>query len=231
MALAWVFFTVSISAIAADQVKGFYVGVGYGIININSEEGERFSRANNGSLNFGYSFSENWAVEALFSQTISGGAATIKRSLDVTQNIRADALSQGLTPDQAEEAVVSAKLDTSAKAKATIDNYGLFGVYRTSGPLYGKFKVGVLNVRTSLDTTPDEGRLDVTSIYSTKSYSFSDSAVEDLNFYIDSSKSETKFSYGAGGGYKISEKFAVEVEFTRLLNDYNSYSLTAIYQF
>jgi opacity protein-like surface antigen len=223
----------SIEALATDQVKGFYVGVGYGTININSEEEDvNFSRAKNGSLHFGYSFSENWSVEAQFSRTVAGGTATIEESFDVTREIRASAISQGLTPSQAEQAVAYADVDVLVKVNAAIDNYGLFGVYRTSGPIYAKFKAGVLNVRTSADSRVDGALLNIASVYESESYPLSDSEVDSLNTYIEPiSESETKFSYGLGGGYKISDKFAVEMEFTRLLNDYNSYTLSAKYHF
>lgn len=226
----------SVGALAANEGVGFYVGVGYGAVKLPDEVGD-FSNPKNGSIDFGYSFSENWAVEAQISNSVSEGSMSVEASgYDITYETRADLVqNRGFTPTQAMQAVQSATADYSTKADLSVDTYGLYGVYRTSGALYAKVKAGITSIKTTADISLDKAVMTVVNSSNVSSTVDLKEAGMDLGSFSDEdtsfSESETEASFGIGAGYKVSDKFAVELEFIRLSSDLDSYSLSAKYHF
>ena len=157
-------------------------------------------------------------------------------SIDITYETRSSLVSeQGFNYTQAMQAVNSASVDFAVRADISVDTYGIYGVYRTAGPLYAKIKAGVLSVETSADLSVTEATVTVVDASNmTSTFPFEKaqlSAVEEAADLSTISETETEFSIGVGAGYKFSDKFAVELEFTRLSSDFDSYSLSAKYHF
>ena len=229
--LASVIGTLATGAVAQES-SGFYVGAGFGAVKLPSEEGLNFSNPKNGSIDFGYSFSENWAVEARLSQTVSEGSLSANEVQDVTSELRSALIGEGFSSSQAIAAVKSATLDMTLKLDASVDSYGIYGVYRSSGQLYFKAKAGLVSVKTTIDGGASKASLNVVDSLN-KSTTMS---ADDIGFELDDlnqsmSETETKFSAGIGGGYKFSEKLAAELEYTQLTSDFDTYTLSIKYSF
>lgn len=216
----------------AQENSGFYVGAGFGVVKLPSEDGLNFSNPKNGSIDFGYSFSENWAVEAQVSQTVSEGTLSSNETRNITSEFRAALMDEGLTSAQAIAAVKSADLDMSVKLDASVDSYGIYGVYRSSGQLYFKAKAGLLSVKTTIDGGASKAAVNVVnSANQSTNLSANDMGFDLSDFDQSMSETETEFSAGIGGGYKFSEKLAAELEYTQLTSDFDSYTLSVKYSF
>jgi outer membrane immunogenic protein len=216
----------------AQESSGFYVGAGFGAVKLPSEDGFNFSNPKNGSIDFGYSFSENWAVEARVSQTVSEGALSANDTRDITSGLRSALMDEGFTSAQAVTAVKSASLDMTLKLDASVDSYGIYGVYRSSGQVYFKAKAGLVSVKTTLDGGASKASLNVVdSLNQSTNLSPSDMGFDLSDLNQSMSETETKFSAGIGGGYKFSEKLAAELEYTQLTSDFDTYTLSIKYSF
>jgi len=216
----------------AQESAGFYMGAGFGVVKLPSDEGINFSNPKNGSIDFGYSFSENWALEAQFSQTVSEGTLSVDSAQNITSEVRAAYMDEGFTSAQAIAAVKSADLDMTVKLDASVDSYGIYGVYRTSGQLYFKAKAGLLSVKTTIDGGATKASVNVVnSANQSTNFSANEMGLDLSDFDQSMSETETEFSAGIGGGYKFSEKLAAELEYTQLTSDFDAYTLNVKYSF
>lgn len=216
----------------AQEGSGFYVGAGVGLVKLPSDDDFNFSNPKNGSIDFGYSFSENWAVEAQVSQTVAEGAFSARNAYDVSSEMRAAYVANGHTSAQAIADIKSALLDMTVKLDASVDSYGVYGVYRSSGQLYFKAKAGLLSVKTTIDGGASKASVKVVNASNQSTTISANQMSLDLSEFDQSkSETETKFSAGIGGGYKFSEKLAAELEYTQLTSDFDAYTLSVKYWF
>lgn len=216
----------------AQESSGFYMGAGFGLVKLPSDDDFNFSNPKNGSIDFGYSFSENWAIEAQVSQTVAEGTFSVSDTQDITAEMRAAFMSEGFTSAQAIAAVKSATLGMTVNLDASVDSYGVFGVYRSSGQLYFKAKAGFVSVKTTIDGGASKASVNLVNSSNQSTNLSADELGLDLSDYDQSmSDTETKFSGGIGGGYKFSEKLAAELEYTQLTSDLDSYSVSIKYSF
>jgi opacity protein-like surface antigen len=216
----------------AQENTGFYVGAGYGAVKMPKEDGLNFSNPKNGSIDFGYSFSESFAVEAQYSASVSDGTFSADESEDITYSTRSSLVSKGYTSAQAAQAVKSATMSLTARADASVDSYGVFGVYRTSGPFYAKVKAGVVSVKATTDFIAEKASaVVVDSTNKSTTFTAAQLGIDLTDFNESNSASETKFSVGVGAGYRFSNKISVELEYTKLSSDFDAYSLSAKYAF
>lgn len=229
------------NAVADDESdRGIYVGLGYGIVTVPKADGINFSDADNGNLQLGYAFSENFSIEAQYSTSVSDATAegTIQ-DIDVSEIVWGDLMefNPGMTLSEAMQIWPAAYADIDVDIKASIDTAALYGVYRSSGNLYIKAKAGVVSVDTSLTATPNSIELTVVQ----QDFSESVFVIQEEDEFFDQfsgggaevevSEKETDFTAGVGIGYKIGSKFFAELEYTMLNDDFDCYSLGVNYRF
>lgn len=231
-AVAMVVGSLAVNASAAETT-GFYAGVGYGVVKLPSEDGDSFSNPKNGSFDFGYSFSESWAVEGHVSSSLTDGTAHISTSEDATFEMRNELMTtQNYTYAQAQQAVQSASIDMALNANASVDTYGLYGVYRTPGAFYAKVKAGVLAVKTSVSVKFSSAS--VTIVDGNNQTTMMTASQLGLNmgdFNTSESETKTEFSAGVGAGYKFTNNMSAELEYVRLSSDLDYYGLSVKYAF
>src|SRR4051812_39198448 len=99
----------------AEETKGFYIGAGYGVVELKSTDDATISNPKNGSLQLGYSFTENWSIEGEFSSSITKGSGEVSDSYDMTDVVRSNLTNtdtgERYTYSQAAQLISSASLD------------------------------------------------------------------------------------------------------------------------
>ena len=217
----------------AEETKGFYIGAGYGLVKLQSSDDFKISNPKNGSLQFGYSFSENWAIEGEFSSSITDGSGKFNDNEDITYELRNELIvNQGLTSSAASQIVKSANTTATVKTDISVETSALYGVYRTSGPLYAKIKAGAVSVKADISVAATNASVSVVdSLNRTTVLAASQIGLDLQDFSGESSDRKTEFSAGIGAGYKFGNKVAAELEYTRLNDDLDLYTVSVKYFF
>ncbi len=234
---------VSAGVNAQEQASKFYIGAGYGVVSVPKVEGVKFSDANNGFIQLGYEFSENFSVEGQYSKSVKDSSAnTVIEDIDVSEIWWAEmeAYNPSWEDGVAQSMYPYAVIDLHAKVDANIETTAIYGVYRTSGDLYFKVKAGYLREESTL------------TIYSTsfdffapigENWTPNDPVVFSINksdeYYdvfvqedsVKASESESGFSGGLGVGYKFNSRIFSELEYVMLNDDLDLYSLSINYAF
>jgi outer membrane immunogenic protein len=212
----------------AQESLGLYAGLGYGIVKLSDAEG--FSNPKNGSLTLGYSFTENWAIEGQFSSSLTEGTFSESDTMDTTADTRRGFMSQGFTAIQAAAAIKTATTTVETRTDLSVDAPGIFGVYRTSGDLYAKVKMGAVSLKTTAAfSTVAASAVIVDSSNKSTVVTLPASSLSEFN--ESTSETSTEFSVGVGAGYKFAKKFAVELEYVRFSDEVDVYSLGVNYAF
>lgn len=224
---------------AEPQNSGIYLGLGYGIVNVPKEDGLKIDNANNANIQFGYGFANGFAIEAQYSSSTKKGSASVtEEDIDVSYDVWLELMdyNPGMTMDEAASIFPAASADFTVGLDLDVETLALYGVYRSSGDLYVKAKAGVVSVKSTGRVGVDHYTLRLLdSAYNTYEYSFGpgDDGYDENLGGIDEKISETNtdFSVGLGVGYKFTPAISAELEFTRLNEDYDYYSLGVNYAF
>jgi hypothetical protein len=226
-------------AVAQEDTAKFYVGAGYGVLTVPNDDETKFSDAHNGSLQFGYVISENFAIEAQYSKSVkTASAKAVVEGLDISdawwQAILP--LNPGVTLSDLQQWFPFAVADAAMDVEADIETTAIYGVYRSSGDLYVKAKAGYLSAKTKITATIKSADVYVSNPgsepieFTTKS---GEEIFDDfgLNKAADVSSTESDFSAGLGVGYKFNPSLFSELEYTKLSDEFDFYSLSINYAF
>jgi len=224
---------------AQEDTSRFYVGAGYGILSVPDEDDAKFSDANNGSIQFGYKITENFAIEAQYSKSLkSASGKAVFEGLDISDAWWQStlALNPGATLNDVRQWFPFAYADATLDIDAKIQTTALYGVYRTSGDFYVKAKAGYLSTKAKLS-----GKIKSADIHVAVSgnqpidYTINrdDDYFDELGFgkAVTISDSDSDFSAGLGVGYKFNQSLFSELEYTKVNDDLDFYSLSINYAF
>jgi hypothetical protein len=224
---------------AQEDTPKFYVGAGYGVLTVPKDEDAKFSNANNGAIQFGYNLSENFAIEAHYSKSIKAASANFAaEGLDVSEAWW-DAtlpLNPGATLSDVQQWFPYAIADAITDIEAKVETTAIYGIYRTSGDFYVKAKAGYASTKTKATATiksadiyvANPGNAPLTFNVTPKDKLFNDLG---LNQSVNVSDNESDFSAGLGIGYKFNRKLFSELEYTKISDDFDFYSISINYAF
>lgn len=220
---------VSCGAIAQQDSSKFYVGAGFGIVTVPDVEGVSFSDANNGSIQFGYKISENFAIEAQYSKSTKDAAA---------ENYSSDSIGIDFSGIAPSGIAVFSTYAADISSYANIETTALYAVYRSGGDLYFKLKGGYLSEKTDLTVTVNSLHLAVNPVSMEDGVAEKGTIITEENieeFGADRkqtfSEKQSDFSAGIGAGYKITSNLFSELEYTMLDEDLDFYSVSINYAF
>lgn len=234
------------NAMAQGGETNVYAGIGYGVVtapDIDDLTGDHrisFDDANNGFIQLGYKFTENFAIEGQYSKsTKDASAEAFVESIDITEVWWDEVLraNPGLTQQDVRSTFPYATMDMNFALDVNIETTALYGVFRSSGDLYFKAKAGYLREKSTVTVYPQSFDLFVDVVYPNDPIEFSSTRGDEEfdNFAGDSdrklSESASGFSAGLGVGYKVSRRFFSELEYTMLNDDLDFYSLSINYAF
>lgn len=228
------------AVLAQEGKSNLYVGAGYGVVAIPDEDGIKFSDANNGFIQLGYKLTENFAIEGQYSKSMKDASTNVSlEELDISQLWWDTMLEMnpGMTRSQAQSLYSYAQMDINMNIEASIETSAIYGVYRSTGNLYFKAKAGYLKEETTITgkaTAIDlfaMGGIGVDNI--DVSLAEGDDGFEEFGGGVAESatESESGFSAGLGVGYKFSDRFFSELEYTALNDDLDMYSLSINFAF
>lgn len=234
---------VSAGVNAQEHASKFYVGAGYGVVSVPEVEGVKFSDANNGFIQLGYKFSENFSVEGQYSKSTKDASAnTVIEDMDVSEIFWADleAFDPAWGNGTAQQIFPYAVIDLATKVEANIETSAIYGVYRSSGDLYFKVKAGYLREESTVTLSPSSFDFyapvgeNVTpneplTFTAKKGEEFYDLYVQENS--VKATESESGFSGGLGVGYKFNSRIFSELEYVMLNDDLDMYSLSINYAF
>lgn len=230
---------VSGGAIAQQDSSRFYAGAGFGIVAVSDVEGISFSDANNGSIQFGYKISENFAIEAQYSKSTKDASASYtEENLDITELwwTSVKAMNPGMSMSEIQQVFPYSVADVAMSFEASIETTAIYGVYRSGGDLYFKAKAGYLSEKVKLTGMADSIDMYV-EVANSDPIEFSadrgDDEFNELGFDAKQSVSEkdSGFSAGLGVGYKFTSHFFSELEYTMVDEDLDFYSVSVNYAF
>lgn len=217
-----------------EAAANVYVGVGYG--GIESDFYQWTGDERNLNVQLGYPIAPGFSIETQYSKTVSGGDYKFSYGVGGYHfwNLLVDR-NPGMTYEQAEELYPYPNGYGDINRESNYETMALYGVSKTSGDLYVKAKAGVASVKQTYTYGPlnYEGYIvdaDGSVIYG--ELTPDDEEFENYMGDVDSySYRDTGFSLGVGAGYKFTPALFAEIEFTRL-NEHNEYySLTMNYSF
>lgn len=226
-------------AAAQEDTPKFYVGAGYSVLTLPKDDDAKFSNANNGAIQFGYNLSENFAIEAHYSKSVKAASTKFAvEGLDVSEawwNTTLP-LNPGATMSDVQQWFPYAIADATTDVEAKVETTAIYGIYRTSGDLYVKAKAGYASTKTKATATiksadlyiANSGNDPITFNVTTKDKLFDDLG---LNKSVNVSDTESDFSAGLGVGYKFNRSLFSELEYTKISDDFDFYSITINYAF
>jgi outer membrane immunogenic protein len=122
LALFAALLTAATTSFADDSERqGIYGGLGIGIMNIDYKGADSLT---NGALQLGYHFTNNWAAELQYTNSLSGSEVTVNN--DYGYGYR-----------------------SSFTIDVTLQTIAAYGVYRGDGDVYFKGKMGLLQEKVS----------------------------------------------------------------------------------
>lgn len=227
----------STGVVAEEDNSKFYAGAGFGIVKIPTEEGIKFSDANNGSIQFGYKVTENIAIEAQYSKSTKDASAHYAEEGTDVSDIWWDSV-KSMNPDISYSQIQSwypfALADVAMNFEANIETTGIYVAYRSTGDLYFKLKAGYVSQKAELSVVVDSMDLYVAVANDNPiEVTIDGKDVSEFGFAGKQSVSEREsdFSAGIGAGYKFTKNIFSELEFTRLGDDLDFYSVSINYAF
>jgi hypothetical protein len=220
------------------RAEGFYVGIGYGGLESQSEYYVVDNQQDNMSLQVGYAVSPTIAFEALYSKSLSGSVPGFYSSGNYPDVFWGRLISEspGMTMEEAQTEFPDPQGWTKFSKDLTYVTTAFFGVFKTSGNPYIKTRAGFSTVELTTKYRSDsfEGQMvaDDGSVFS----GVLDRGDEDFDVYADNrshtySERDTDISVGFGAGYKMSPKLFAELEFTRFNKNSDYYSVSINYDF
>lgn len=238
--LLGVFGVLASGAVAAqEKTSNFYAGVGFGIVNVEDGDGIKFSDANNAAIQLGYKISESFAIEGQYSKSTKDASTQLTvEDVNITDawHEMISSYNPGLSMGDIQSLYPFAEVNIDMHVDAEIETTAIYGVYRSSGNLYFKAKAGYLREKATF--TASVNALDfyvVTSFDAPMEFTLTknDEALKDFGDQTPGSASESDsgFSGGLGLGYKFSNRFFSELEYTMLNDDLDFYSLSVNYAF
>jgi hypothetical protein len=222
----------------AQEQRGFYIGTGYGVMKLPEVDGMDFSDAHNAYLQVGYQITNNFAIEAQYSNSTKEGSADfliedIDTSWEVWQSLME--LNAGMTLSEAMSIFPESYADIGIRMDADVETLALYGVYRSSGKFYLKAKAGGVSAKASIKAAVSsfdfrwlEGNGNVIEGSVEPGMEGFDMMAED--FVVTESERDTEFSAGLGVGYRIDGNFMSELEYT-VIDDVDYISLGINYAF
>lgn len=231
------------AVLAQERSSNLYVGAGYGVVAIPDEDEIKFSDANNGFIQLGYKLTENFAIEGQYSKsTKDADAKLIVEDIDVSEAWWAELeqFDPSWSGGIAQSIFPYATIDVTTSIKASIETAAIYGVYRSSGDLYFKVKVGYLREDSTLTISPSAFEFYspvAENVTPNEPVVFSSKKGDDnFDTYVgdfsgDVSASESGLSAGLGVGYQFSARFFSELEYTALNDDLDMYSLSINFAF
>lgn len=228
------------SAVAAQEKPlNFYAGVGYGTVAVPEDDEISFSDADNGFIQLGYKLSENFSIEGQYSKSVKDAKATyIEEGINVTDEWWESILEMnpGTTLNEIQGVFPYAVIDLAVNIDASIETSAIYGVYRSSGDLYFKVKAGYLSEKTTLTIKPSAfdfyaevlGNAPIVFTAAEGDEEFDDFGQLPVEKVSDK---ESDFSGGVGVGYKLTNRFFSELEYTMLNDDLDMYSLSINFAF
>lgn len=227
-------------ATALAQSSNFYAGAGYGVVTVPKVDGIKFSDANNGFIQLGYRLTENFSIEGQYSRSAKEAKASlVAEGIDVSEIWWQELvdLDPAWGNGSAQATFPYAFIDLAVNANVDIETTAIYGAYRSSGDLYVKVKAGYLRESSTMTLTPlsfdfyaavYEPNMPV-EFSSQKGDGYFETYVGEASAKL--SESESGFSGGLGVGYKFSEHFFSELEYTMMNDDLDYYSLSINYMF
>ncbi len=231
--------------VVADQGherSGFYVGVGGGSLSVRADNEDQadLPTTSNVHLQGGYSFSDNFSIEAQYVSSVKkADYVSVNQSFDLTSLVK-QSLSSLYTSSQLAD-ITSVKVNGSAVSQVSFQTASIFAAYRTSGNLYAKVKAGVSSTQMKLESV---GKTSWDTGFSTTASAVIKSSVQGFQKDFDqgfqqsfnasapnTTERDTNFGVGIGGGYKFSEKISAELEYTKFTEDVAYSSLSVNYSF
>lgn len=230
---------VSGAVAAQEKTSNFYAGVGFGTVAVPEDDEISFSDADNGFIQLGYKLSESFSIEGQYSKSVKDAKAVYtEEGIDVSGAWWDSILSMnpGATLSEIQNFFPSAVMDLSVNVDASIETSAIYGVYRSSGDLYFKVRAGYLSEKTTLTINPSAFDFYAEVIGSDPivfSAAKGDEGFDDFGELPNEkfSEKESDFSAGVGVGYKLTNRFFSELEYTMLNDDLDFYSLSINYAF
>jgi outer membrane immunogenic protein len=228
------------AVVAQERPSNFYIGAGYGAVAVDEQDGFTFSDAKNGIIQLGYKISENFAIEGQYSKSSKDASTELTiDDIDVTEAWwdGIAAMNPGSSLSSIQSVFPYTAVDLRANVDANIETTAIYGVYRSGGDLYFKAKLGYLNEKTTL--TGSANALDfhvyISGVAEPDEFTLQqgDDGFEDFTdeSTITESESDSGVSAGLGLGYKFTDRFFSELEYTMLSDDLNMYSLSINFAF
>lgn len=225
----------SCAVFAQEKTSNFYVGAGYGVVAVPDEDEIKFSDANNGFVQLGYKFTESFAIEGQYSKSTKDASADVSiEEMDISDiwwQTMVD-MNPGMTLAQAQSFFPYAEMSMDMDLEASIETSAIYGVYRSNGNLYFKVKAGYLKNEVTMTGKATALDFYVMGANGAETAEFSlaegDEGFEEFagESQQTASESESGFSAGVGVGYKLTERFFSELEYTALNDDLDMYSLS-----
>src|SRR5690606_5448517 len=127
------------AVVNAQEQRGFYIGTGYGVMKVPDLDGVSFSDAHNAFIQAGYNITDNFAIEAQYSDSTKAATGDfLIEGIDTRWELWDSmlALNEGMTLDQAMAIFPEAYADIGIRVDIEIETLALYGVYRSSGNFY-----------------------------------------------------------------------------------------------
>lgn len=236
-----IFATSAELALADTEISSIYLGLGYGKVSVGDGEiqYEDTDAALSGSLTLGYHLNSSFAVEAQYLSTVKDAKGTYwLEDMDFALPFWSELASNtpGVTLSDAQNMYPAVNADINVEITGIFDAFALYGAYRSQGDLYIKAKLGIVNARTEVTAAPTSIALrlqDYTGALTPVNLQKGDEGFAGItqNATIIKKETTTDLSGGLGVGYKLSERLALELEYTRLTDNIDIGSLSFQYRF
>lgn len=226
----------SMSSKASEDGTGFYVGTGYGGIELNPSYWG-FDDPKNMSLQLGYAISPGFSIEAQYSNTVSGGDNKFSAYMGTGYFLNTlISRNPGMTMEEAEELYPGSAGFGNVKAELSQETMALYGVAKTAGDLYVKAKAGFASTKQEYECGLESYQGNIVDAEGNVYQGELTPGDEEFANYTASYTAkwhdrETDFSLGVGAGYKFTSSLFTEIEFTRLNEDTEYYSVAVNYLF
>lgn len=214
-----------------------YVGIGYGGLKTQKEYSYTDTQ-DNISLQAGRTITPNFAIEAIFSRSLSSDTPDYYvpgRHGEVFWE-RLIERNPGMTLDEAQAQYPDPLGWTILSGDLTRTVVGVFGVYKSTGNPYIKSKAGFSMVKMTSKYRSDSFEGQMVAQDGSVFYGELDKDDPDFDDYgtrqswTESNKT-TDFSVGFGAGYQLSPELFAEIEFTRFNTNSEYYSVTLNYYY
>lgn len=223
----------------AQEVSKFYIGTSYGAVKVPKDDEISFSNADSAAIQFGYKITENFSIEAQHSRSIKNARAKYTESeIDISEAwwYQTQLVNPGTTIADMQQFFPYAIADVTIDINARIQTTALYGVYRSSGDLYFKIKAGYLSEKTKFTLATESadvyvaisGNSPIQFNATPKDASFNNLGLNQTDSTTDNN---SDFSAGLGAGYKFTQHLFSELEFTKMNDDLDFYSLSINYAF